>query len=218
MFAPCTSAEATEVAITFACNCGKRLKAAGAAAGKPVKCPACGNVFQIPAGKLESDVYALADGPSLSPPRTRRWCPDCGRQLLRLEDTCSYCATTSSPRSRQCPHCHKLLERARVICARCGFDLAVVRDRNAPDQDGTPSRSLRVAPAEQGAPHRWRLIGHTAPVSAIAVLSDGERILSCGVTVKRTFVQARRRGVLSACDRGLAHGERDGGQERAKPT
>ena len=42
----------TAGAIQFACGCGKKLTVKGEYAGKRVKCPACGQVAQVPADEM----------------------------------------------------------------------------------------------------------------------------------------------------------------------
>jgi RsiW-degrading membrane proteinase PrsW (M82 family) len=71
--------EAGSMAISFACGCGKLLKARDELAGKKAKCPDCGTVLEIPrpapAANLE-DVAAGALQESTPAPAARRPVPD----------------------------------------------------------------------------------------------------------------------------------------------
>jgi predicted RNA-binding Zn-ribbon protein involved in translation (DUF1610 family) len=107
--------------ISFQCpQCGKKLKAPDAAAGKSSKCPGCGGtvtcpepiydaeVFdesQPPAGldpyaDLDSDnPYGLVEPQPVAAPsaESRRPCPMCGEMILTTAAQCRYCGEVFDP-------------------------------------------------------------------------------------------------------------------------
>ena len=56
------------MAITLACECGKALQVPDDAAGKKGRCPSCGQVFQIPAGRTHVTAMPPPRAPSKKPP------------------------------------------------------------------------------------------------------------------------------------------------------
>lgn len=58
------------MAIIFSCSCGKRLRAQERAAGKRLKCPACGNAIVVPEARAEPEAEEQPDGLSAPPSHT----------------------------------------------------------------------------------------------------------------------------------------------------
>jgi len=84
--------------ITFACSCGKKLRAPDGSSGKKTRCPVCQKVVPIPEPDLGFAADDLAQLPQSGPDATG-------------ED------------AELCPNCHMKLEPDAVLCIHCGTRL-----------------------------------------------------------------------------------------------
>src|SRR4051812_16293453 len=87
------------MAITFACDCGKTLRARDELAGKKARCPQCGSVRIIPqpevsAAAEEDDIYGLQD------PEPR---PAPSQSLHRDETALRPASSSTAPTRRPAP-------------------------------------------------------------------------------------------------------------------
>jgi predicted RNA-binding Zn-ribbon protein involved in translation (DUF1610 family) len=106
--------------ISFECHqCGRKLKAPDAAAGKASKCPSCGAKVVCPQPVYDAEVedrpagvdpysdlddgtpYALKDPDPAPAPEAgegaRRPCPMCGEMILTTAAKCRYCGEVFDP-------------------------------------------------------------------------------------------------------------------------
>jgi hypothetical protein len=99
--------------IRFTCRnpqCGKAINAPDTAAGRRVRCPACGQVLTVPKA---ADTYDLADE-DRQPQRQEGPPPAAPTEA---ENTCAVCGAVY-PRGSTCPRCHT----SRSKAAGGGFD------------------------------------------------------------------------------------------------
>ena len=104
--------------ITFQCSCGKKLRTKDDAAGKRVKCPACGKPVQVPGGQAAPRAKAPgAPRPPAPAPQRPEPASDFGLQPHPEDEP------EDKPTGSPCPHCHVPLPVGAVICTTCGLDL-----------------------------------------------------------------------------------------------
>jgi len=82
--------------IIYSCACGQKLSASPKLAGKPVLCPACGNVNTVPASSASGEIVDAEPG-SLA----GRMCSICQTVIERSEPAC-LCPKCRSAYHREC--------------------------------------------------------------------------------------------------------------------
>lgn len=88
--------------IKVSCQCGKRLVVKDEMAGKKGKCPACGQLLEIPVAEAEDelDLMPTEEEESSVPPTggeaaaAATVCPNCGRVPAPSEMLCAVCGTS----------------------------------------------------------------------------------------------------------------------------
>jgi hypothetical protein len=108
----------TSSVISVTCDCGKRLKAPVAAAGKRARCPACGNVHVLPAppsasprDPFESDLSDVAPQQDQDPFGALD-------ELANQENA----VPAAQSDAVHCPQCGSAMPGGAVLCVNCGYD------------------------------------------------------------------------------------------------
>jgi len=100
--------------IKFKCKCGKTLRTKDEAAGKRLRCPACGQVVAVPGPAPPPKRPAAGDGaPQAMPSEDIKLAEQPKGKLLK--------AAPPTP----CPNCRVPLPPGSVLCTTCGFDLRI---------------------------------------------------------------------------------------------
>jgi predicted Zn finger-like uncharacterized protein len=111
--------------------CKKQYQVPVEAAGKKVRCKACGQSFVVPSG-ADNVVHAAPAAPAKTAPAKRA-----GLAAKKTYDTQEeekvdldpYDVTESDVKAR-CPHCAKeLSEEHAVVCIHCGYDIRIRSQR-----------------------------------------------------------------------------------------
>jgi hypothetical protein len=134
------------MAIEFACQCGKTLRAAEQHAGKRAKCNNCGQVVNIPAGKAAVGSASPAKAPmahAAVAAAPKRIVPAAIPVAASNFDVDNFLSADISPAppaapvsavaralpgtaragTKFCPGCKQPLSNAAVVCINCGFNL-----------------------------------------------------------------------------------------------
>jgi hypothetical protein len=133
------------MSIEFACQCGKKHRAADEHAGKRAKCKHCGQIAVIPGAKAEAAKTASRPTPlAASAPKNivpaaapRAVIPSGADDLLSAElplaQPAALAPKPSTPRTtaaapvpsggRRCPSCQNQLSAVAVLCINCGYNL-----------------------------------------------------------------------------------------------
>jgi hypothetical protein len=109
----------TSSVISVTCDCGKRLKAPAAAAGKRARCPACGNehVLPAPASAPPADPFDES-GPSNAAPQHDDHDPFGALDELANQEN----APAAQSGAVHCPQCRSDMTGGAVLCVNCGYD------------------------------------------------------------------------------------------------
>jgi len=100
--------------IKFACSCGKRLAVAASAAGRKVKCPACGEVLRVP--QAPTTGARVPSAPKASNTSLL--------EELAQQEKAARPLTPAAPRTAgsECPNCRSALPVGAVLCVACGYN------------------------------------------------------------------------------------------------
>lgn len=111
----------------FPCQCGARLKAPAAAAGKRVKCPKCGQVNTVPAATRQEE--AAGGGFDINSTL---------EALAKHERSAAAVEQPASSRGIRCANCGAMMSAEARLCTQCGYDTRT-------------GRKLKAASAKQAA-------------------------------------------------------------------
>jgi hypothetical protein len=118
------------MAIEFACQCGKKLRAGEEHAGRRARCNHCGQVSVIPAPKMKTlESAAPADLPSLDDLLAEQFPPHpsssglIARSPITAPITSTAPAAPVAPGGRSCPSCRSAISAEAVLCVQCGYNL-----------------------------------------------------------------------------------------------
>jgi DNA-directed RNA polymerase subunit M/transcription elongation factor TFIIS len=132
------------MAIQFACQCGKTLKAAEEHAGKRAKCNQCGTTVTIPGAKKA--VANAVPAPKVSTvAAVKKTVPAVAAQSDLGDFLSTEIAAAKEAEARKCPGCKNPLSSKAVICMKCGYNLKTGQNMNvyAPSQTVKTKRSRR---------------------------------------------------------------------------
>ncbi|TWU41473.1 hypothetical protein Q31b_29220 [Novipirellula aureliae] len=101
--------------VRLKCQCGKNLNVPDSLAGKAVKCPGCGKVLKVPAGKPQAAAPATA--PARPPARAASSFDGDSLEDLFNEEGFNQKVEAI------CPACRGDIKAGAVLCTKCGFNL-----------------------------------------------------------------------------------------------
>ena len=115
--------------ISVVCDCGKKLKAPAAAAGKRARCPACGEIHVLP--KAQEPELELVEAPAAreavaqeSDYPSEASSPPEEDDLLGAMYDLAHQENTAPARASGvvCPQCYSPMQSGAVLCLNCGYD------------------------------------------------------------------------------------------------
>jgi hypothetical protein len=151
----------TSNVISVTCECGKRLKAPAAAAGKRARCPACGNVHILPAvapPKVPPQAQRVSEAPDVDDPFSAM------DELANLENA----ATPAQSSAIHCPQCRAAMSDGAVLCINCGYDTRTGQSAAAAVAVAAPPAIARPGLA-YAAKKSGKQVDHMAPTGSLVL-------------------------------------------------
>ena len=141
--------------ITLRCSCGKGLRVRDHAAGKRIKCPACGTILTVPRPEppepspepagfslVQEEAVRPSDGFGLEPEPE----PEAGPEAADVKN---------------CPQCRVALPSSAVICNTCGYDYRTGRTFEA------PKSLMQKLPWKKAGKVVWSVLGLAIVLGAV---------------------------------------------------